>query len=362
MKKRLMNIELLRIVSMLMIIELHLLVFTKTLDTYNTFSKKSVFIWLVESLCYVAVNCYVLISGYFLVDSKFKFKKIITIWIEVLFYSLIIYFTLLITHKISFTAESFKKSICPFLFRNYWFVTVYITLYIVSPFLNKLINSLNKTQYTYLILIIFIFFSIWNTFIPHSDTINYVKNYNISWFICLYFIAGYLKKFYSDKKIKKSICIFIYLISSAINILAYFVIKKFEIKFIRPDFLYYYFSITVLTASISLFMFFKNLTINNKVVKKIIGFFAPTTFGIYLIHENPNLRNIIWQKFNFIKYCSPIQMVALIIIMPICLFITLSLIDKLRLVIFSIFNKVKYNKTPHEFRCVKNLEDTLCQK
>lgn len=91
MKKRLYHIESLRIVSMLMIITLHLLVFSGLLDTYKNFSLTSLFIWGLESLCFIAVNCYVLISGYFLVDSSFKFKKLFKIWIEVFFYSLILY-------------------------------------------------------------------------------------------------------------------------------------------------------------------------------------------------------------------------------------------------------------------------------
>ena len=71
MKQRLSNIELLRIISMLMIIMLHLLSFGGMLNTYNTISAKAIFIWLMESLSFVAVNCYVIISGYFLVDSNF---------------------------------------------------------------------------------------------------------------------------------------------------------------------------------------------------------------------------------------------------------------------------------------------------
>ena len=185
MKQRLSNIELLRIISMLMIIMLHLLSFGGMLNTYNTISAKAIFIWLMESLSFVAVNCYVIISGYFLVDSNFKLKKLLNIWIEVLFYSLIIYFTLIFTNKIEFGYKALLKSFFLILLRNYWFVSVYAILYILSPFINKLIHSLTKKQYSYLVLIVFIFFSLWSTIIPPADTINYGGSYSISWFICL---------------------------------------------------------------------------------------------------------------------------------------------------------------------------------
>lgn len=362
MKQRLSNIELLRIISMLMIIMLHLLSFGGMLSTYNTFSLRSFFIWFIESLCFVAVNCYVIISGYFLTDSNFKFKKLFNIWIEVLFYSLIIYFILLFTNKISLGYKDLLKSFFPILLRNYWFVTVYFILYILSPFINKLINSLDKKQYSYLILVIFIVFSLWSTIIPPSDTINYGGSYSISWFICLYLIAGYLKRFYSDKKIRKSICISIYFITSLLNVIAYFGIKKLNIKFVLPDFLYNYYSVTVVIAAISLFIFFKNIKIKNNFLKGAINFFAPTTFAIYLIHENPNIRAILWENFYFITSQPFIKMVIITIITPILLFIVFSLIDKLRLIIFNIIKKVIPNIKIFPFRRVKELEETLCQK
>ena len=170
--------------------------------------------------------------------SNFKFKKLLNIWIEVLFYSLIIYSTLIFTNKIEFGYKALLKSFFPILLRNYWFVSVYVILYILSPFINKLIHSLNKKQYSYLVLIVFIFFSLWSTIIPPANTINYGGSYSISWFICLYLIAGYLKRFYSDKKIKKSICLCVYFIASLLNVIAYFGIKKLNIEFILPDFLY----------------------------------------------------------------------------------------------------------------------------
>lgn len=360
MKKRLNNIELLRIISMLMILILHLLRFGGLLDTYQDFSIRSLLVWGLESFCFVAVNCYVLISGYFLVDSKFKFRKIFTLWLEVLFYSLIIYLGLLFMHKTKFSIKTLLTSIFPILLKNYWFITVYIILYALSPFLNKLVHSLSKQQYMYLIAIILIFFSLWATIISPSETLNYGGSYSISWFICLYLIAGFLKKFYKDNSIKSIILLCVYFMLSIINMLAYFFIKKFNITFFSPDFLYNYHSITVVLAAISLFLFFKNLKIKNNIINKIIVFFAPTTFGIYLIHENPNIRLLLWNKFSFITHENLIEMIFFIIIIPIILFILFSLFDKVRNIIFGLFSKlIKNNKS---IKVCEKLEDILCQK
>ena len=364
MKKRLSNIELLRIMSMLMIITLHLLSFSGLLETYKNFSFTSLLVWGLESLCFVAVNCYVLISGYFLIDSSFKFKKLFKIWIEVFFYSVIIYLSLLFTKTITFGYASLLKSFFPILLGNYWFISVYTILYILSPFLNKLVHALNKSQYLYLIILIFLIFSVWNTFIPAIDTINYGGSYSISWFICLYIIAGYLKRFPFRKNIRNWLYLFIYLLCSIINVFAYFLIKKLNITFLRPDFLYNYYSITVLIAAVNLFLFFKGLNnVSNSSIQKLIAFFATSTFGIYLIHENPYVRPILWNFFKFLNNQSFINILLAVITIPMTLFVFFMLLDKFRVFIFYITQKIFSNKKKSfHFKSLNMLEEKLCQK
>ena len=68
------GIELLRIVTMLMIIGLHYLLFGGPLFHAKGLNQKLA--WFIEAFFFVAVNCYVLISGYFLVTKKnFHMKK-----------------------------------------------------------------------------------------------------------------------------------------------------------------------------------------------------------------------------------------------------------------------------------------------
>lgn len=360
MEKRLTNIELLRIISMLMILSLHLLVFSGLLTTYNNFSIRSLFVWTLESICFVAVNCYVLISGYFLVDSNFNYKKICKLWITVFFYSTSIYIILLFTKKIDLTMKSAISSIFPISLGNYWFATTYIVLYILSPFLNLLIHSLNKKQYQHLLILIVSIFSIWATFIPQGNTINYGGSYSISWFICLYFIAGYLKIFYKNNSIKNYIYLLGYVFLSCINVLLYFGLTKLNSSFIRPDFLYNYYSITITLASICLFLFFKNIKIKNAFFNKLIYFFAPTTFGIYLIHENSNIRQLLWSKFYFIADTNIMIMILLIMIVPFILFFIFAIIDKIRILIFKLFENLR--KTNKLLKISAKSEDFICQK
>lgn len=301
MKKRENNLELLRIISMLMVITLHLLNFGGFLYRYdNNFI--SFIVWLMESICFIAVNCYVLISGYFLVNSKFTISKLIKTIIEVVFYSVLIYIIMVFLGEETFTIKHLIKSFLPIFFGKYWFATCYVELYLLSPFINVLIHNLSKKQYKNLLIILFITFSCWSCIISNTNTINYGGSYSISWFILIYLFAGYIRLHVNLKDIKGYKYFLGYVFCSFINVFFY-IINSSKI-YVKPDFLYNYYSITILVGSICLFVSLLKLSIKNKVLNKLISFFAPTTFGIYLIHENSSMRGIIWGLFNYSEYTN----------------------------------------------------------
>ena len=89
--KRLNNVELLRILSILIVLMLHYLSFGGFLSKYTKLRFDSIVVWFFESLSFIAINYYVLISGYFLIKSNFKLEKLFQLCLKVLFYSIFIY-------------------------------------------------------------------------------------------------------------------------------------------------------------------------------------------------------------------------------------------------------------------------------
>lgn len=72
--KRNFNMELLRIISMFMVLVLHCLLTTGALE-YSSGIRYYVY-WFMEALCIIAVDVFVLITGYFMIESKFKAKNV----------------------------------------------------------------------------------------------------------------------------------------------------------------------------------------------------------------------------------------------------------------------------------------------
>lgn len=48
---------------------------------------------------------------------------------------------------ISIPKQQFIKDIFPIMMKDYWYVKLYILLYCLSPFINKMIDSFNKYEY-----------------------------------------------------------------------------------------------------------------------------------------------------------------------------------------------------------------------
>ena len=71
-QKRDMNFELLRIVSMILIISSHYIIHSTILDEVEQFSFNYFFIEIIRALTRISVGLYVLITGYYMIKSKIK--------------------------------------------------------------------------------------------------------------------------------------------------------------------------------------------------------------------------------------------------------------------------------------------------
>ena len=83
----------------------------------------------------------------FLSGSRFKLKSLKKIWGITLFYSISIYMVLIIFHIIPINPKDALRSFLPVLTGNYWYVSAYIGMYILVPYMNLVIEHLNKKDF-----------------------------------------------------------------------------------------------------------------------------------------------------------------------------------------------------------------------
>jgi len=281
------NFELLRIISMVIIILSHYSYHGGIL--FQNLSLNQILAQFMKIGGKLGVTCYVLISAYFLVDTKFKFKDILKISLQVIFYSILIFSVICIYKPSIFNVKYAIKSVLSIFYSNYWFATAYIGMYAVMPITNYLINHMTERMHRKLIIVLTIILSI----IPFIFVGSNLFYSNLIWFIFLYFIGGYIKKYSIGKIETNRVRIFVMSIICILCSSLFMVIlgQKHSI-FLRGAYIFSKINSPVmLLGSISMFLIFKNINIGKN---KYINYIASSTFGVYLLHDNNISSDIMW--------------------------------------------------------------------
>lgn len=340
------SFELLRIVSMLMVVTLHFLGHGGVLANVRLFSANYFVAWMIESLAYVAVNCFVLISGYFLVNSKFKVNKLVTLYGQIWFYSVVIYLLFSVFGHVEFEPKVFICCLLPISTKQYWFATNYVVLYLFSPFLNIAIRAMTKKQLQQCIALLMLIWSIIPNVIIFVDAFGVAGGYSIYWFVSLYFAAAYIRLYYTPS-FEKAKWLRGYFGFCSLLMFSRIVIT-FGTQFLfgavkGPGRFYSYNSPLVVPASVCLFLFFVNWNNMNARAYKVILCVSPSTFAVYLIHDNKVLRDFLWNSLiKPYQYSDHPVMIFRLAAYVLGLYIICSVIEYLRQLIFSFIKNSRW--------------------
>ena len=196
-KTRNSNIEIIRIISIIMIVISHYCVHG-VLNPSTMPLGLNRFLLEIFTLGNIGTVLFILISGYFMINSKeIKLKKLIRLILQVMFYSIIIYIIIVLTRQEPFSIKDAIKNIFPITFKEYWFASTYIMLYILSPFINKFLNSLTRKEHFVFVSVLLLIFSLLHTLTAQ----DFYGNVLIE-FIMFYSIGAYLFK-YPNNLLKK---------------------------------------------------------------------------------------------------------------------------------------------------------------
>ncbi len=296
--KRESNIELLRIMAMVLIVLSHLVTHGGFLESKNV--SLIVLAYLLRLGGKLGVTCFVLISGYYLSHSKFKIKNVIKLYLQIVFFAVLCYLIKVLISGNVGVGEAFKTLFAP-IYGIYWFPTAYLGLYICFPFLNIVISKLDKDLIKADI-IFTVAFSIVNMCLPTSD---FLIN-NFLWFVYLYFLGATIHgiekyRYYSKDFIIFLLCILVMWTSSLVCLLigtrsgiSVLIDKAFYFSKMESPIMVF--------AGVTLFRMMLNKGIKeNRVINRLGGI----TFAVYLLHDNDITRAFMWNIiYKTQKYCD----------------------------------------------------------
>ena len=141
------NFELFRIILMLAIVAHHYVVNSglTSLYDFNNITGNMIFLQLFGFAGKIGINCFVFITGYFMVKSKFKFQKLLKLYLEIKFYKLVIYAMFLIVGYETFSFSGFLKTVFSVAYGvELSFTGTFVFFYVLIPFINAMLLHLNK--------------------------------------------------------------------------------------------------------------------------------------------------------------------------------------------------------------------------
>lgn len=324
------NIELLRIVSMIMIV-------------FHHFAVHGGFDWKASDITFphfwynliamggkIGVDVFILISGYFLIMSHSRFldlKRIFRFWGQIIFYSISIFIIFSLFRVNNYGIKLAIKSIFPITFSIWKFASTYFVLYIFHPYLNLFLNGLKKKYYQTFLLMLVIIWSVIPTFTPSDFQGN-----DLCWFVTLYAIAGYIRLYGFNRKFTTKIYFLLWGIFSGLTYFSSIVLTILgtKSKLFLTNVTYFYGAekLSVLLISLTLFMGFATLKMN---YHKWINTLASATFGVYLIHDHSIVRDFLWiDIFKNAQYQNSVFLIPYSIIVVLLVYVICTAIDLLR--------------------------------
>ena len=310
-KDRFFNFDILKCIAIIMVLFIHIV--ASELYGYGKISGNR---WMmanvIDSLSRICVPIFVMVSGFFLLrkdeDVKIFFKKRFVKIIPKFFIYSVVFFIFVIIFKdvkndelfsvffrkstyktiisIFFQKESYHNFFSSFfqgkVYYHLWYIYMILSLYLITPFLRKVMVKIERKSINYLVFI-------WIIFMVLVPFLNVIFKKNIKVYSPVgqyfgYFLIGYLltEKPLNMKKWQKYT---IFLITVVLTVFLTYIFTKLSGKFF--DYFYDYHSISVFISAVLLYDFFVNIFDGEKVflkVKSIVKSISAKTYDIYLIH------------------------------------------------------------------------------
>ena len=339
-----LGIELFRIVAMLLIVLLHVLgrggVYANT-EYLGTNYKIA---WFLETAAYCSVNCYALISGFVGIRSRFRFRKIVYLWLEVAFITLSTTALFAIFSPEAVSADDWIKAAFPLIKREYWYFNAYALMFPFLPLLNKGLTSITRRQHLVTMVFLFVLTTIF-PLLGDRDIFALSSGYSCVWLMVLYIFGAYFKLYGAPKFAHPLVCLATFLAATfaawgqKIGILG--AVESGKLAYAsslaeRAGDLISYTSPCMVIMALSLLWLFSGIHLRGKISGTIISYLGKATFGVFLVHVGAMVWNFIGGRWAHFADMSPLKMTLSVFAAMFSMYLICSLYSLLRIWLFKV--------------------------
>ena len=327
------NIELLRIVAMMLILFGHTHIRLYIIEHgQEQMSIVSFFNTMMACISTTGVGLFIAISGWF--GIRFKTSGLSKYLYIVLFTLWAVYGVAIASGTTELNLEGIKISLG--FYHGYWFIMGYLGLYLISPILNLFIEHATKKEYKIVLLSYFLFQTYYSWL---SGWYDYYNGYSIIMFGGIYLTAAYVRKYPIGflQKHSNTLIIATILLMSCV---AYLSLWKFgnAARQIRDD------NPLVILLSILFVLSFNKL----KFQSRVINWLAASCFAVYLIHFSPYVYPYLMQGVGYVyNHFDGVIYAALLLLLFFAVYIACTLFDQIRILTWNLI-----------YRCTRGAKTT----
>ena len=333
-KHRSSNLELFRVICMMMIVAHHYVVNSGLITeegpiTMNPTSVNSLFLSVFGAWGKVGINCFMMITGYYMCTSKITFRKFLKLMGQIYLYKWLIFGALFVAGYETFSLHRVFGLLMPIGALEHNFTSCFVVFWLTIPFLNIFLHNITKRQHELLLILSFGCYTLMGTIPYFKIMFNYV-----TWFVILYFLASYIRLYPNKYYFNRGLWKWLAIISVCMSIISVVGIQWFRglkgTYFLVSD-CNRFFAVFIAVSS---FLWFKNMNIK---YSKIINNMGAATFGVLLIHANSEAMRVwLWKDTVDVVGHYSLPLVSLILysfVSVLIIFIICNLIDQLRICI-----------------------------
>ncbi|MXP74792.1 acyltransferase family protein [Lachnospiraceae bacterium WCA-9-b2] len=291
------GIDMMRILSMVMILLHHILGHGGIIESVKPDTVQCEVLWILRILCYGGVDCFALISGYIGYGSKHKYRHIIGLAVQVMFYTLSVTFIFSLFAAELVTAKTVFKAVFPISYNVYWYFSSYFLMFFLMPYMDIVVSIIDEFHGKMLIILCVMLYSVFPTMF-YYDIGGLNRGYSTIWLCLLYVIGALFRKNHNTflDRYNYKYYGWCYLILCCVTWLSRIIIRKVSVELtgiiLFDEWLISYNSPTILIGSICLLLCFSKIEVKEK-YRKLILTLSGASFGVYLLHEEPLIREYV---------------------------------------------------------------------
>ena len=328
-KTRDSNMELLRVIAMLLIMVIHAsnraLPMPNAEDIVSNPSS-TLLQFIARGFSIMGVDVFVMLSGWY--GIRPRLSRLAELLFQILFFGVVCLSAyVLVNRQLPFSLGETILTLFILDDTSYWFIKCYLGLYLFAPVLNTFVEHATKRQFALTLCGLFAFQFVFGWVFEATAWIR--AGYSLPFFMCLYLLARFMRKHHPKfTRLPRFVDLSVYVGMAAILSVGVFFLRRY---LGLGGVLYFYNSPFVILAAVGLLLFFSKLSFRSQVV----NWLGVSTLSIYLTHSSNFIGEYYDECVRYWFACETrMTFLAYTLLLIVAVFFCSILLDKVRLLLW----------------------------